>query len=254
MRLNHNSPKIMFWDIETNGINARKADLGWIICVCYKWAHEDKVHTIKQTDFPGYKKDITSDKKVLQAFLKQVDQADVLVAHYGDKFDEPFYNGRLLLNNLPPHAPAKQIDTCLEGRKIFKWCWSSASLKKLAELLGTGQLKADKGWPDWWHKALAGDAKAINDIAKYCVQDVRTLEGVFWKLLPFMKNKAIFNALSGEIVCPKCGSTAVQRRGRHITTAAVYQRFQCRREGCGSWFRDKNRDKNSYDMSRARDL
>lgn len=242
--------KVLIWDIETNGINARKSNLGWVICISYKWLGEEKVHCIKQTDFPRtFEKDIGNDKEVLKAFLPVVSEADLIVAHYGEYFDRPFVQGRLVANNLPslPNS-LKQVDTCLLARKHFNF--SSNRLVALAEFLGLAEKKADKGWPDWWHQALRGNKSAVNKIAKYCDQDVRALEQVYLRLKPYFNSVGREHLGRDGIVCTKCGSGKAQKRGRYITTTNQYQRYQCQK--CGGWFRNKK--PLEKDQSEVRDL
>ena len=52
-----------------------------IICISYKWQHEDKVHNLKWT------KDC-DDKQMLIDFTKVMLKADEIVGHNSDRFDE----------------------------------------------------------------------------------------------------------------------------------------------------------------------
>ena len=38
--------RVLVWDIETAGVSALKADLGFVVCVGYKWFGEKKVHCL----------------------------------------------------------------------------------------------------------------------------------------------------------------------------------------------------------------
>jgi len=85
--------KRLFFDIETSYVKA----LVWrpgeqrvpitnirgytkVICISYKWQHEDTVHTLDW----GEKQD---DKELIRKFIKILGEADEIVAHNGDRFD-----------------------------------------------------------------------------------------------------------------------------------------------------------------------
>ena len=50
-----------------------------IICICWKYEGSKKVHSLTWDD--------GDDKEMLKKFVSVIEDADVLVAHTGDKFD-----------------------------------------------------------------------------------------------------------------------------------------------------------------------
>ena len=51
------------------------------------------------------------DKRITTSLWKMLNEADMVVAHYGDNFDIPFLNSRSVINVLPPYLPVTSIDT-----------------------------------------------------------------------------------------------------------------------------------------------
>lgn len=64
-----------------------------IICICYKWEGDKKVHSLTWDKHQ-------SDKKLLQDFIKVANTADELVGHNGDKFDLPWVRTRCLYHGV----------------------------------------------------------------------------------------------------------------------------------------------------------
>src|SRR3990167_2779890 len=107
--------KTLIYDIETAGVNALKADLGFVIVFGYKWLGEKSAHvlTINKKDLQKF-----DDRELLVRVSKLLQQADVVVTHYGSNFDKKFLQGRLMINDFPgfPHPPVR--DTCLGLRVV----------------------------------------------------------------------------------------------------------------------------------------
>ena len=174
------TPKILFLDIETAGVNGLRSDLGFVILVGYKWSYEKdaKVIQISAKDLLEF-----NDKNILKIASKVWLDADVIVTHYGSVFDRRFIQGRLLIHDLPPIPPTKMRDTCMIMRSVANY--SSNRLKHLAKILGFKNQKLENSWPQAWLKVMAGDIRALNDLAVYCIGDVLALEELYYKLRPF---------------------------------------------------------------------
>ncbi|KKK57276.1 hypothetical protein LCGC14_3056080, partial [marine sediment metagenome] len=103
------NPKVLIWDLETGGVNAFKADLGFILNFGYKWLGEEKVTVLKVSNYKDWFKKTrnlpVNDKPLLTAALKIMFQADMLVAHYGDRFDRRFFQGRCAIQGLVSPPP-----------------------------------------------------------------------------------------------------------------------------------------------------
>ena len=222
------SPKILYFDIESAGVNALRSDLGFVILFGYKWNYEKeaRIIVIDRTNLRKF-----NDKILLQKASRVFTKADLVVAHYGSVFDRRFIQGRLLLNGLPPIPMTKMRDTCMIARSVANF--SSNRLKHLTKILHLKHQKLDNGWPTAWLLAMQGDMKAIRGLAKYCKGDVLALEELYNRLLPFDNaHPRIYNDDS----CRVCGGQ-VQHRGIMFVGERKYRRFVC--TACGKWDRSR---------------
>jgi uncharacterized protein YprB with RNaseH-like and TPR domain len=235
--LSKKNPKVLIWDLETNGVNALKSSLSFIVLFGYKWLGEKEVHTLRFDDYGGYtnKGSGYTDKFLLRAATKIMAEADLMVAHYGDRFDRPFVNGRLAINELPPIPTTKQLDTCLLAWKQFNF--HSNRLKELAKFLGCKEKKDENQFPLWWLQVMRGGAmgkKALDLMEEYNMQDVRTLEEIYLRLRPF-EVKPVKLYSKG---CRICGAPVKYDGTYTRTKEKVYKKFKCTNKVCGYWDRD----------------
>lgn len=238
-------PRILFYDIETlpnrgyfwdlwNGTNHKMvAKQKSIITIAYKFSDEKKVHLISALDFlKAYKKDPYDDRQILEAFLPILEQADYVVAHNGDKFDNKIIAGRLFFNNLPPLPILNSIDTLKLVRRHLNI--NSRRLEYIAQQLGFGQ-KGDIGIDDWIG-AAEGCETSVKRMGEYNKKDVLLLEKIYYKLLPHtgLANKINHKHFNEDAVCPTCGGKDVHKRGYYYTKATKKQRYSCK--SCNVWF------------------
>src|ERR1700756_3123121 len=82
------SPLITYaWQIyEANAIKVIKDTQ--ILCFAYKWLDEKRVHVVGQDDFKSFKPGVNNDKDVVKALWKLFDEAEVVIAHNGNQFDQ----------------------------------------------------------------------------------------------------------------------------------------------------------------------
>lgn len=250
---NGKGPRILIYDIETSlqlvsvfGL----ANNDWIkpdniiterhvISICWEWLGENKVNSVSLLDDPErFAKDPHDDKHVIEQFHKVYSEADVVVTHNGDSFDQKWVLTRVLYHGLPPLPPVTSIDTNKIAKQ--KFYFNSNSLDYLGGYLGLGHKKRTP--PGLWLRVLHGDPEAITIMVKYNKRDVTLLKGVFLKMRPFMPN-VVNLELFKKAGCPRCGSRKVQSRGTHVAVTRSYKRFQCQK--CGGWFRLLKADVNS---------
>lgn len=162
-----------------------------------------------------------------------LDEADAVIHYNGSKFDIPTLNKEFLLYNLAPPSPYKQIDLLRVARRQFKF--PSNKLDYVAQVLGVGKKVKHIGH-ELWIGCMNNNAAAWVQMEEYNKQDVNILEGVYYKLLPWIKGHANQSVHKEQQVCPNCGGSHYHKRGFTYTNACKYQRYQCL--GCGGWFRD----------------
>lgn len=209
---------------------------GGLASFAYKWLGERQTHVKALPDYRTYRKDMYDDKFLIQDLYELFNQADAVVAHNGDSFDQKKANARYLAHNIVPPEPYKQIDTLKVARKHFKL--NSNKLDDLGSLLGVGR-KERTGGLDLWHDCYYGDTKAWRKMKSYNKQDVVLLEKVYLKLLPWMSSHPAMGILTNiPGACPKCGKGPMQKRGFNFTTVSTVQRYQC--QSCGGWSQGRN--------------
>jgi len=221
-----------FWDkpYETNIL--RTIEHPAMLSFAYKWFGEHTTYVKALPDYPLYKRDKYDDKFLVKDLHALVSEADILVAHNGDKYDITFSNTRFIFHGFDPPAPYKTIDTLKIARQKFKFL--SNKLDDLADFLKVGR-KVKTGGKDLWFNCMAGDMDAWETMKRYNKQDVNLLEAVYIKLRPWAKTLPNMGLWRDTPVCPKCGSKDIQLRGFYANGTTQYRRFSCNK--CGGWSR-----------------
>ncbi|MFN7834855.1 MAG: ribonuclease H-like domain-containing protein [Burkholderiaceae bacterium] len=218
--------KVGFLDIETTNLNA---SMGRVMVVGVKGLHDSKVTIYKQTDIEGWNATpatILQDKKLLQKALPHLEEFDEIVTWYGLKFDVPFLNTRLLINQLPVIPPQRHLDLCRVSQKKLKF----QSNRLGAVLEDLGMLPKTSEPKKVWQLAQIGHAASINKLAAYCENDVLRLEDVYHRLLP-MYNYTIGGKTGkdgwGNEVCAACGHHHLKSDGIRYDNIGPYRRLKC---------------------------
>src|ERR1035437_5750157 len=190
-------PKICFFDIETAPslgyfwgklweTNIIDVQAPWyMLSFAYKWLGENKIHTRALPDYPIFKKDKENDKELVEDLHDLFDQADILIAHNGDRFDIRKTNARFIMQGLRPPSPYKTIDTLKAARRHFQF--ESNKLNDLGQYLKLGRKLPHTGF-DLWKRCMTGEKAAWQTMRDYNARDVELLEKVYEKLKPYMTN------------------------------------------------------------------
>lgn len=204
----------------------------YMISFAWKWLDEKQTHVLALPNFPLFKKDQKSDRDLVKELWKLFDEADVIIAHNGNSFDQKWTYARFIVNGMKPPSPAKYIDTKLVAKAKFRF--NSNSLNNLGKYFGIGS-KIDTGGIQLWVDCIENNIKSAWDkMCKYNKQDVVLLEKVYYKMLPYITNHPNLALYSeNKEACPNCDSTHVQKRGFSLTRTTKNQRWQCL--DCGSW-------------------
>lgn len=231
-------PKILFYDFETSPLVAltwtRWTDKGVakvikeseLLSLAFKWEGQKTIEVVTRR---GEK----TDKKLVETAHKLFNQADIIIAHNGDKFDKKKSNTRALFNRVKPPARVASVDTLKVAKKHF--AFSGNSLDALAEYLKVGRKLTNPGIDMWWG-CMNGDSASWKLLERYNAHDVRLLEGVYAHLKPWIDNHPNVARMlnNGTTSCPVCGSKDTVKRGMFYTTTTVRQRWRCKT--CGNWF------------------
>ncbi len=172
-----------------------------------------------------------SDKGLALKLRDLFNEADIVIAHNANRFDNKVAVAAFLRNGLTPASPYKTIDTLAVARSVARF--NSNSLDSLGETLGVGR-KSEVKHSELWYPCLMGDKKAWELMGIYNNQDVELLYHIYEKLRPFIKNHpnmGDLNQVNG--VCPKCSSNKLEKRGFNTRRNGKVQRYQCK--NCGGW-------------------
>ena len=171
--------KILYYDLETapnlsfvwgqyeqNVIDHSRE--WYMLCFSYRWEHERRTHVCSLVDFPdAYKQDPENDFHVVKRLHEMLDEADIIIAHNGDKFDMRKANARFVAHGLGPVSPVRQIDTLKVARKYFMF--NSNKLDHLGNYLGVGR-KVSTGGFETWAGCMRDDRKAWRTMIKYAAR------------------------------------------------------------------------------------
>jgi len=239
----NNKPKILVFDIETApltvyswglydqnlGLNQIKADWS-ILAWAAKWYGTPAAEVIYRDN--SKKKNIQDDKALVVELRKLLDQADIVIAQNGDKFDIKKFNARAVIHGLKPIHGLKSTDTLKESRKVFGF--TSHSLEYMSEALNTKykKLKHEK-YPGFelWKAVMNGDQKAWTEMKVYCIHDVLATEELYKKIQCWIKTQNLACYFDDVRVRCLCGSTDVSKKGFVYTDAGKFQGYKCR--NCG---------------------
>lgn len=179
------------------------------------------------------------EAKLLALLVGFLDEADVVVAHNGNRFDLPKVRGRCLAYEIPPPSPYFQIDTYRVAAKEFGF--ESNSLDYLCRVLLNEQKDTHNKFPGFelWLQCLNGNKEAWKEMKLYNIDDLMKLERLYIRMRPYIRNhpSVAVREESDEVLCPKCGSGDSQKRGFYFTNSGKYQRYQC--NACGGWHRTR---------------
>lgn len=201
---------------------------GYTLCWAAKWLDKKKVmfDSVYQS----------KEKDMVQGAWQLLDEADAVIHYNGTRFDVPTLNKEFLKHGLLPPSPYKQIDLLRTVRQQFRF--HSNKLDEVLKQLGMSAKVEHKGH-ELWTECMAKDPKAWKVMEKYNRRDVTIMEGLYKRLLPWIKGHPNFGLYVDENrpVCNKCGGHSLQKRGLARTITMTYQRFQC--SDCGSWLKER---------------
>ncbi len=232
-------PKILLLDIETSpdlvwiwGVyeqNAIAVKEHWrMISFSAEWYHSRKTITLGLDDTDGgYKSG--SDDNLCSELWVLLDEADIVVAHNGAKFDIKKINARFIANGMLPPDPYKVVDTVKEVRRVA--AFSSNKLDWLSKQLGLGSKVKHEGFA-LWQACMEDDPAAWKRMKKYNKHDIVLLRKLYEELSPWSRQPNM-NMWSDGVVCPNpiCGSKKLIKKGFGHARTRTYQRYRC--SDCG---------------------
>jgi predicted RNA-binding Zn-ribbon protein involved in translation (DUF1610 family) len=245
-------PRILVIDIETSPIEAYvwglwEQNVGldfikteWtILSFAAKWLGEKK---IIYADTGGRGKNKVRDDKPLMGKIRELlDEADIIVAQNGKRFDVRKMNARLIQHGLGPPSPYRVIDTMVVAKKYF--AFTSQKLAWTSKYLTNVPKEEHKEFPGFelWAECLKDNPRAWKVMRRYNKRDIVSTELVYLRMRPWIENHPNLGVYddSERPLCPKCGSARMTRqKHRHsVRQQGAYIQYQC--GDCGGYARGK---------------
>ena len=233
-------PKILIYDIEnspalgyfwpptydTNIIDV--VDEWYLLSFAYKW-HGEPDSAIKFERKVDRKGD---DKSLAKRLWNLYDEADAVMAHNGDRFDQKKAWTRMAYHDLGPCSPYIEIDTLKLLRQ--KFAMTSNKLDNAARFFGIGEKLPNQGIHTW-KGCMQNDAKSWKIMEQYNKHDVVLLDGVYERIAPYVRTKLNRQAWNGTYSCVSCGSRNLESRGYRSRggTERTHHNWKCNE--CGHW-------------------
>lgn len=225
--------KILIYDIETARM---RADIWWsgkqyingnalttepaIITVAYKWFGSDEVKYLTWNK--------GCDLFLMQDFLKEYNQADIVLGFNNNSFDNKYINSRALKHNLYVNTHVKSLDLMRQCKSLFRL--PSYSLSYIARYLGLAGKMKHSGL-DMWEAIQYGKKKeakkAMKEMVKYNIQDIIVTENVYLILKKYLKHPIHAGVLNNKpaTTCPVCTSNDLSLLKTTSTPAGTIQRI-----------------------------
>lgn len=249
-------PKVLFLDVETapnlavafNRFNVNLTpdhiveEGNWLLTAAWQWLHKDEVQSLALTSEEAS----NQDDSYLSLVLHQLfDEADIVVAHNGKRFDVPLIKSRILANGYDtPHAP-RIIDTLVIARSMK---FSSNKLDSLCHSLDIGRKMKHHGIR-LWIECMQGDEEALAKMEEYNRQDIELLRELYFRIRAYDKTGPNFGQYYDDDHehCPTCGGIDLKNTGNFVYNgSSKFEEVQCK--DCGH----RSRRKSSVNSSQHR--
>lgn len=198
-------PRMLFLDIETRQLTLEGFGLfnqnfsleqiaeDWsILSFSAKWFDSDEVLYYDVSEM--------TEDDILEKIHKLFDEADIIVAHNGKKFDLKRIRARMIARGFKPHSPVRVIDTLLIARKEF--AFTSNKLQYLTNLLCKNNKKSSHAkFPGFtlWREFVKGNPAAIQEMRDYNIIDVTSLQELYEIIAPWSNSLPIFEVYEDDV-------------------------------------------------------
>ena len=230
------------WGIRKQFLNQENIIKEWsVLSWVGKWLMEPDLFGDIVTPEEAENRD---DRRVCQSMWECLDEADIVIAHNGRRFDIRKLNARFIFNEMIPPSTYDVIDTYNDMKSVALFTsFKQGYLTQFLEL----EEKLDTNF-QLWVDCVNGDQDALDRMFEYNKHDVMGLEELYLVLRPWMKRHPSVNLLYGDMVserCNKCGSTDTEVMHKdYLTPAGLFETRRC--NNCGSVGRlGKNKVKKS---------
>ena len=220
-----NPARIMIYDIETCRVRAwvwwtgkgytnhnNLIDEPKIITISWKWLGEEKIHYVT------WGKD-HCDKQLMIDFLKEYNQADMLIGYNNDRFDNRWINARAMKHNLDVNIHVKSYDIMKEEKKVFRVpSYSMAYMSKYSNVVHKQGHEGIHMWNMIQTGTLEEQAEYLEKMVIYNIGDIAATEELYLRLRKYFGHRTHLGVLKGgeRFSCPDTGSLNVELYRRYI--------------------------------------
>lgn len=245
-------PKILLFDIETSmlqvycwglwnqNINISSIIKDWyVICWSAKWLGSneiihDSIHLHgNQVPYSDY------ESIIVNHLWKLLDEAGIVIAFNGKKFDKKKMNAKFLEYGLLEPSPYKIIDPMLIVKGNF--ALTSNKMDFVVRYIDANTEGKLKTGISLWHKCMADDVESLDYMLEYCDEDIEILEKVYMAVRHWDKNSPNLALLydDNKPRCNGCGSTnLIHLENKTLnTTLSKFSVLRC--GDCGKVLRDR---------------
>lgn len=228
-------PKILIFDIETSPITAYVwglfkqnisidaiVDDWYVISWSAKWLGKKEI-------ISSWSPTRHDELVTISELWDMLDEADIVVAHNGKKFDVKKINAKFFEYDIGLPSYYKVVDTLQIAKGNF--AFTSNKLDYITKLKGNdGKHKTDF---QLWKDCMDGDLEALDKMVAYCEQDVLELEKIYLELRAWDSSHPSWNSYTGgqTNVCNSCGSEHLVPDGHYRTGVSTFEIYRC--ESCG---------------------
>lgn len=225
--------KRLFYDIETSfckghfwrpGYNQRIGpeqitDYAKIISIHWKWEGQNGVKNL------DWGIDEQCDKKMVEAFIKEMNKADEIITHNGKRFDTPWIRTRAMYHNIEMRHTYNEIDTYKLAKKYLNL--PSNSLKECCKYFDLPAKKDPGGLSTWIDVVYKKDIDALNHLLYYGDGDIISLEALFNRIRSYAGPNMHYAVKAGldKFHCPECGNDQVHHRHVYTTKAGTQMHY-----------------------------
>ncbi len=218
------------WGLWKQNIYSEQLISNWYMLTwAAKWLYSDRIMSDVLTPTEAITE---NDYRIICSLWKLIDEADIVIAHNGDKFDIARMKSRFIVYEMKPPSFYKQLDTLKVARKEFGFL--SNSLNALAKIFNV-PCKYNTSF-SLWKGAKQGVQEDLDAMELYNRQDIKVLEDVYLRMRPYIKGHPNLDLYVDDekSSCPHCSSKKlIVEEGKFAYTQALrYPMYRC--TNCGA--------------------
>lgn len=242
--------KVLVYDIETSRVTAKVwwtgkqyvnhtqlIDEPAIISISWKWLGDDSVKALTWDKNH-------CDKSMLEAFLLEYNEADMVIGQNNDKFDNRWLNARAMKHDLFINTQIRSFDIMKQTKRLFRI--PSYSMAYVSRFLGITEKQSHEGiimWDKIEHGTDEEQKEYLEKMIEYNIGDIVTTEEMYYKLRKYMGHKLHFGVFNGneKYSSPISGSTNVELFKTTYTAMGTIQHIMKDKDN-DSLYKISNRD------------